>query len=124
LISTATGFSGIPCNAFNGQQGLGLGYQHNALDFTESINVSARLQAFYKVHGDATSIKSRAQQAIANEQSVETPLAAIRNPLIVSEIAGQVAAIEDQGRRLVSRISPYLFAKAVSAFGRRCLYLS
>ncbi len=58
--------------------------------------VNARLQAYYKVRGDAASIEERAR-AIALEQSVETPLAAIRDPFILAEITGQVAEIEDRG---------------------------
>lgn len=60
------------------------------------MSMSARLQAFYKVNSDAGSIEDRAR-AIAIEQSVETPLAAIRDPAILSDIAGQVACIEDLG---------------------------
>ena len=56
----------------------------------------ARLQAFYKIRSDAASIEERAR-SIAIEQSVETPLAAIRDSRILSEIVGQVAAIEDGG---------------------------
>jgi ribulose-bisphosphate carboxylase large chain len=58
--------------------------------------VNTRLQAFYKIRADAASIEERAR-AIAIEQSVETPLAAIRDPRILSDIVGQVAAIDDCG---------------------------
>jgi ribulose-bisphosphate carboxylase large chain len=58
--------------------------------------MNERLQAFYRIRGDASSIEERAR-AVAIEQSVEAPLAAIRDPRILSNIVGQVAAIEDQG---------------------------
>lgn len=58
--------------------------------------MSARLNVFYRIRGDASSIEARAQ-AIAVEQSVEMPLAAIHDPGILSGIVGQVAAIEDRG---------------------------
>lgn len=58
--------------------------------------MSTRLQAIYKIRGDAASIEERAR-AIAIEQSVETPLAAIRDSRILSDIVGQVAAIKDCG---------------------------
>lgn len=50
------------------------------------------LQVFYKVRSDASSIEERAK-AIAIEQSVETPLAAIRDPRILADIVGKVSAI-------------------------------
>jgi ribulose-bisphosphate carboxylase large chain len=55
-----------------------------------------RLQAFYRIRADASSIKERAR-GIAIEQSVEAPLAAIHEPHILSDIVGKVAAIEDHG---------------------------
>ncbi|HET6374826.1 MAG TPA: RuBisCO large subunit C-terminal-like domain-containing protein [Methylocella sp.] len=58
--------------------------------------MSARLLAFYRIRASAATIEARAQ-GIANEQSVETPLAAIRDPFIVNEIAGQVEEIADEG---------------------------
>lgn len=58
--------------------------------------MSSRLNVFYRVRGDAGSIEARAR-AIAIEQSVETPLAAIHDPAILSDIVGQVAAIDDRG---------------------------
>jgi ribulose-bisphosphate carboxylase large chain len=54
------------------------------------------LSAYYRVRGEAGSIEARAE-AIAVEQSVEMPLAAIHDPGILSGIAGKVAAIEDHG---------------------------
>lgn len=59
--------------------------------------MSERLQAFYRVHGEAVSIEERAR-FLAIEQSVETPLEAVRDPRILTEIAGEVASIEDQGQ--------------------------
>ncbi len=58
--------------------------------------VTSRLNVFYRVRGDAGTIEARAL-AIAVEQSVEMPLSAIRDPAIVSDIVGQVAAIDDCG---------------------------
>ena len=58
--------------------------------------MNERLRAFYRIRGDAASIEDRAR-GIAIEQSVEAPLAAIHNSRILSDIVGQVAAIEDQG---------------------------
>jgi ribulose-bisphosphate carboxylase large chain len=54
----------------------------------------ARLQAIYHIHCDATSIDARAQ-AIAVEQSVEMPLAAIDDEYVLSEIVGRVEAIRE-----------------------------
>lgn len=58
--------------------------------------MSERLQAYYRIRADASAIEDRAL-GIAIEQSVEAPLAAVHNPRVLSEIVGQVAAIEDQG---------------------------
>ncbi len=58
--------------------------------------MGARLNAVYRIRGEASSIEARAN-AIAIEQSVETPLEAIHDPAILSGIVGQVAAIEDRG---------------------------
>jgi ribulose-bisphosphate carboxylase large chain len=58
--------------------------------------MNERLQAFYRIRADAGTIEERAR-GIAIEQSVEAPLAAVRDPRILSNIVGQVAAIEDQG---------------------------
>jgi ribulose-bisphosphate carboxylase large chain len=68
----------------------------NPLSFEKAGILTARLQAFYKVQSDARSIEDRAR-AIAIEQSIETPLAAVRETFIITEVAGQVAAIEDLG---------------------------
>jgi len=56
--------------------------------------VRSFLQASYRVRCDARSIESRAR-AIAVEQSVEMPLAAIEDAFVLSEIVGRVVAIED-----------------------------
>ncbi|WP_026607318.1 RuBisCO large subunit C-terminal-like domain-containing protein [Methylocapsa acidiphila] len=58
--------------------------------------MGARLKVSYRVRGDASSIEARAE-AIALEQSVETPLTVIRDPKILSEIVGRVLAISDLG---------------------------
>jgi ribulose-bisphosphate carboxylase large chain len=56
----------------------------------------ARLQAIYHVRCDAKSIDARAQ-AIAVEQSVEMPLAAIDDKAVLSEIVGRVEDVRDIG---------------------------
>jgi len=53
------------------------------------------------VRGDAASIEARAL-AIAVEQSVEMPLAAIDEPAVLSDIVGTVEAIEDLGGGMFS----------------------
>jgi ribulose-bisphosphate carboxylase large chain len=58
--------------------------------------MSARFIATYRVRSDAASIAARAQ-AIAVEQSVEMPLAAIDETAILSDIVGAVEDISDQG---------------------------
>jgi ribulose-bisphosphate carboxylase large chain len=52
--------------------------------------------ALYHVRGDARSIEARAE-AIAVEQSVEMPVSAIDDPLVLADIVGRVEAIEDLG---------------------------
>jgi len=61
--------------------------------------VSSRLQAIYHVRSDARSIKDRAH-ALAVEQSVEMPVAGIDDDHVLSEIVGQVLAIDDLGNGL------------------------
>ncbi len=56
----------------------------------------SRLTAVYRVRTDADSIAARAQ-AIAVEQSVEMPLAAIDDPAVLSDIVGRVETIADLG---------------------------
>jgi ribulose-bisphosphate carboxylase large chain len=56
--------------------------------------VRSFLQARYRVRSDARSIESRAH-AIAVEQSVEMPPAAIEEAFVRSEIVGRVLAIEE-----------------------------
>lgn len=58
--------------------------------------MSERLQVFYRIRCDASVIEDRAL-GIAIEQSVEAPLAAIHDPRVLSDIVGEVAAIEDLG---------------------------
>jgi ribulose-bisphosphate carboxylase large chain len=57
---------------------------------------ASRLTAVYRVRSDAQSIAARAA-AIAVEQSIEMPPAAIDDPAIVDEIVGRVAGIADLG---------------------------
>ena len=67
-----------------------------------------RFEVTYHVRSDAASIETRAQ-GIAVEQSVEMPLDAITDATVLSDIVGQVNAIDDLGaamncsRRLGSR---------------------
>jgi ribulose-bisphosphate carboxylase large chain len=56
--------------------------------------MTGRFTVTYQVRSDAASIKARAQ-AIAVEQSVEMPLAAIDEPTVLSDIVGNVEAIDD-----------------------------
>lgn len=58
--------------------------------------MGARLNVFYRIRGEASSIEARSN-AIAVEQSVEMPLAAIHDPGILSGIVGEVVSIEDRG---------------------------
>jgi ribulose-bisphosphate carboxylase large chain len=57
------------------------------------------LHATYRVHSDARSIEDRAR-AIAVEQSVEMPVAAIDNDFALAEIVGRVELIEQVHRGL------------------------
>jgi ribulose-bisphosphate carboxylase large chain len=61
--------------------------------------VHPRLQAIYHVRCDARSIEARAR-AIALEQSVEMPLAAIEDEFVRSEIVGRVEAIAEKENEL------------------------
>ncbi len=54
--------------------------------------MTLRLTAIYHVHSDARSIEARAR-AIAVEQSVEMPVAAIEDAAILADIVGRVEAI-------------------------------
>jgi ribulose-bisphosphate carboxylase large chain len=56
----------------------------------------SRLQAIYHIRCDAHAIDARAQ-AIAVEQSVEMPLAAIDDDHVLSEIVGRVESVRDIG---------------------------
>src|SRR5262249_29617330 len=74
-------------------------------------SVHPRLQAVYLVHSDARAIEERAR-AIAVEQSVEMPVAAIEDDFVRSEIVGRVEAIAERDKSLFEvRIS--LAAEAV-----------
>jgi ribulose-bisphosphate carboxylase large chain len=57
------------------------------------------LEAIYHVRGDARSIEERAR-AIAIEQSVEMPVAAIADELVRTQIVGRVAAIAEKAAGL------------------------
>jgi S-methyl-5-thioribulose 1-phosphate isomerase len=59
--------------------------------------VQSVLQATYSVRSDARSIEARAR-AIAVEQSVEMPIAAIDDETVKSEIVGRVLEIADRGK--------------------------
>jgi len=65
----------------------------------------ARLQSIYHIRCDATAADARAQ-AIAVEQSVEMPLAAIDDEHVLSEIVGRVESVREIGAGLFeARIS-------------------
>lgn len=55
-----------------------------------------RITAVYRVTSDARDIEARAK-AIAVEQSVEMPVAAIEDEVVLSDIVGRVEGIEDVG---------------------------
>src|SRR5262249_3978639 len=57
------------------------------------------LQPSYLVHSDARAIEERAR-AIAVEQSVEMPVAAIEDDFVRSEIVGRVEAIAERDKSL------------------------
>jgi ribulose-bisphosphate carboxylase large chain len=57
---------------------------------------ASRLIATYRIRSQAAAIEERAR-AIALEQSVEAPLAAIRDKTILSDIVGEVRRIDDRG---------------------------
>src|SRR5262245_18757471 len=59
----------------------------------------SRLQAIYHVRSDVGTIEERAR-ALAVEQSVEMPVAAIEDDFVRSEIVGQIEQIEAKGDRL------------------------
>ena len=58
--------------------------------------MTARIQATYRVRGDAGTIAARAQ-GIAVEQSVEMPLGAITDDHVLREVVGEVQDITDLG---------------------------
>lgn len=58
--------------------------------------MAARLEAIYRVRGEAVSIAARAQ-GIAIEQSVEMPLSAITEARVLREVVGEVQDIADLG---------------------------
>ncbi len=63
--------------------------------------MTERFAVTYHVRSDAASIKARAL-AIAVEQSVEMPLAGIDEPSILTNIVGEVQAIDDLGGGMFS----------------------
>src|SRR5262249_55222670 len=72
----------------------------------QSPPVHPRLQAVYLVRCDARSIEERAR-AIAVEQSVEMPVAAITDDFVRAEIVGRVESITERGNSLFDvRASP------------------
>jgi ribulose-bisphosphate carboxylase large chain len=58
--------------------------------------VHSRLRATYHIRSDARSIEQRAQ-ALAVEQSVEMPVAAVEDAFVRAEIVGQVDTVTDRG---------------------------
>ncbi len=58
-----------------------------------------RMTVTYRVRSDAASIEARAE-AIAIEQSVETPLAAIADERVLREVVGEVQGVRDLERGL------------------------
>jgi ribulose-bisphosphate carboxylase large chain len=58
-----------------------------------------RITAVYRVQSDAASIEARAQ-GVAIEQSIEAPLAAVRDDYVAREIVGRVEAIREAGAGL------------------------
>jgi ribulose-bisphosphate carboxylase large chain len=61
--------------------------------------VHPRLKAFYRVRGDARSIAARAH-ALAVEQSVEMPVAAIDDAFVRAQVVGQVEGIAEKDNGL------------------------
>ena len=65
--------------------------------------MTERFAVTYHVRSDAASIEARAQ-AIAVEQSVEMPLAAIDEPAVLSDIVGKVDPARRDGALLARRV--------------------
>jgi hypothetical protein len=61
-----------------------------------AMTATDRLIAVYQVRADAESIEARAL-AIAVEQSVEMPVAAIDDPGVLRDIVGRIESIADRG---------------------------
>jgi ribulose-bisphosphate carboxylase large chain len=61
--------------------------------------VHARLKALYRIHCAARAIEARAR-ALAVEQSVEMPVAAIDDPFVQAEIVGDVETITEKEKDL------------------------
>src|SRR5436309_14826556 len=69
------------------------------------FSMLSALTAIYHVRSDARSIEERAR-AIAVEQSVEMPVEAIDDELVLSRIVGRVAAIRElEGGRYEVRVA-------------------
>ena len=62
--------------------------------------MNGRFTVTYHVHSSATDIEARAQ-GIAVEQSVEMPLAAIRDEGVLSDVVGSVEGIDEIMEQLV-----------------------
>ena len=73
-----------------------------------------RLQAIYHIRCDARSIEERAR-AIAVEQSVEMPVAAIEDDFVRSEIVGRVEAIRRSRTTALFEVRIALAAETVGA---------
>jgi ribulose-bisphosphate carboxylase large chain len=58
-----------------------------------------RVRAIYRLHSDACAVEARAR-AIANEQSIEMPLAAVDDDFVRSHIVGRVERISEKSDRL------------------------
>ena len=66
-----------------------------------------RMTAVYRVRSEAGAIEARAR-AIAVEQSVEMPLAAISDSTVLREIAGEVQSVTELAPGLFEVISAHV----------------
>jgi len=74
-----------------------IGYEAQVLDCDGPMTATdQRIEVTYHVHSDAASIAARAE-AIALEQSVELPRAAVTDARVAAEIVGRVDEIIDRG---------------------------
>ena len=79
----------------NGFAGGGEPREHDGGSMS-GARAGSNITAHYRVRADADTIEDRARK-IAVEQSVEMPLAGVRDPAILEEIVGKVRAIFDAG---------------------------